>query len=85
MIEKVVTRRSLEEASDPRHDLVYWLSRTPEERIAAVEFLRRQMHGDSGRIQRVARVFRREPHGELVELDLAARKAECNREPGTES
>jgi hypothetical protein len=37
------------------------LSKTPEERIAAVEFLRRKQHGYSIRLQRVARVIQREP------------------------
>ena len=85
VMEKVVTRWKLGDPAAEKADLVYWLSRSPEERIAAVDFLRRQMHGDSARLQRVARVFRRRPHGELVEPDLVTRKAECNKEPGTES
>ena len=84
-MEKVVTRWKSGDPAAEKADLAYWLSRTPEERIEAVELLRRQMHGDPGRLQRVARVFRRGPHGELVEPDLVTRKAECNKEPGTES
>ena len=37
-------------------DLVYWLNKTPNERIEAVEFLRRQYHGNTKRLQRIARV-----------------------------
>lgn len=39
----------------------YWLSRTPEERLAAVEALRRRIHGDdydASGIARVARIMR---------------------------
>jgi hypothetical protein len=47
-----------------RDDLRWWLSRTPEERIAAVEQLRREHHqikeGDAEpRLQRVCRVVQR--------------------------
>jgi hypothetical protein len=28
-----------------KEDLAYWLSKTPEERIEAVELLRKQLHG----------------------------------------
>ncbi len=42
MIEKVVSIHSLHDRSGPQRDLAFWLSKTPEERLAAVEFLRRQ-------------------------------------------
>lgn len=58
MIEKVVNRRRLQDSS-VRQDLAYWLSKTIEERYAAVDFLRRQYHGDSVRLQRVVRVVKR--------------------------
>lgn len=45
MIKKVVTKRKLSETSD-RDDVAYWLSRPPEERIAAVEFLGKQHYGE---------------------------------------
>jgi hypothetical protein len=35
------------------------LARTPEERVQAVELLRRQRHGSTGRLQRIARVVQR--------------------------
>jgi len=45
--------------SDARSNLEYWLSKTPEERISAVEELRRQWIGTEQRLQRVVRVIRR--------------------------
>jgi len=78
--EKVVTRWKLGDPAAEKADLAYWLGRPPEERIAAVEFLRRQMHGTLPPLQRVARVFRRGPNGDLIEEDLAARKTEGRAE-----
>jgi len=59
MIQKTVTKISLKESSNGIRDLTYWLSRTPEERVAAVDYLRRQLHGSSNRLQRSARVIQR--------------------------
>ncbi len=59
MIEKVVTRRPLHDASSVKEDLAYWLSKTPEERVAAVDYLRKQHHGNTARLQRSARVIQR--------------------------
>ena len=59
MIEKVVTRRPLHDASSEKEDLAYWLSKTPEERVAAVDYLRKQHHGNTARLQRSARVIQR--------------------------
>ena len=59
-LQKVVTKLTLEEASDPRRDLKYWLSRPSSERIAAVEYLRKQYYGDAGRIQKVVRIVKME-------------------------
>ena len=44
-----------EERTRPR--LRYWLSQPPEERVAAVEFLRRQVDGSGVRLLRVHRVL----------------------------
>jgi hypothetical protein len=60
MIEKVVRKYSLRDPAATRADLEYWLSRPLEERIAAVEFLRRQMHGDLPPLQRVVRIIKRQ-------------------------
>jgi hypothetical protein len=56
MIRKIVQVHRLDSHLEMRQNLEYWLGRPPEERIAAVEELRRQVYGDSHRLQRVARV-----------------------------
>jgi hypothetical protein len=57
MIERVVKKVDLKKHLSVKEDLAYWLSKTPQERIAAVELLRRQYHGSSARLQRTARVI----------------------------
>lgn len=44
MIQKVVKKRRLKEQGSVREELAHWLGRKPEERIAAVEYLRRQYY-----------------------------------------
>ncbi len=56
MIKKVVKKVSLNDNS-VKADLEYWLSKSPEERIEAVEILRRQFYGDTARLQRVVKVI----------------------------
>ena len=60
MIEKVVKKATLSEFDEVKENLRYWLSKTPEERISAIEVLRRQHIGATARLQRVARVIQRE-------------------------
>jgi hypothetical protein len=56
-MQKVITRTTLKAAS---RDRAYWLTRTVEERIAAVEVLRRQALAANAdaeqRLQRVCRI-----------------------------
>jgi hypothetical protein len=59
MIQKTVVKRTLSQHFAARENLAYWLSRSPEERLSAVEILRRQYYGNSARLQRVARVIQR--------------------------
>ena len=59
MIEKVVNKRNLKDSSSISKDLAYWLSKTPDERVATVDYLRRQYHGSTARLQRSARVTQR--------------------------
>jgi hypothetical protein len=59
MIEKVVHKAKLHDHNEIRQNLDYWLSRTPEERVAAVEFYRRQVYGDIPPIQKVVHVIKR--------------------------
>lgn len=61
MIRKVVTRHVLGDPQARIRDRDYWLSLPPCERWAAVDFLRRQLHGDTERLQRIARVIQRKP------------------------
>jgi hypothetical protein len=57
MIRKVVNKLSLKDSSSAKGSLAYWLSKTAEERVAAVENLRRQMNGSSERLQKTIRVI----------------------------
>ena len=61
MIQKIVKKHRLQEHTATQDDLAYWLSKTPEERVATVDYLRRQYYGNTTRLQRVARVVQRPP------------------------
>ena len=58
---KVIIRKLKD--SDERRDYEYWMSRTPQERLEAVEFLRVQwykMHNERPkRLRRIHRAFKR--------------------------
>ncbi len=58
-MEKVVRKRNLKQFSEIKENLVFWLSKSPEERISAVEHLRREQHGSGARLQRTARIVQR--------------------------
>ncbi len=58
-IKKVVRRERLEDLCEVSDNLAYWLSRSPAERVAAVEQLRSTHAGTSARLQRLARVVQR--------------------------
>ena len=58
MIQKVITKRNMDDSSI-LDDLAYWQNCSPEERISAVEILRRQYYGGSGRLQRISRIVER--------------------------
>jgi hypothetical protein len=61
MIQKIVKKHRLHERTTAQDDLAYWLSKTPEERVATVDYLRTQYYGNAARLQRVARVVQRSP------------------------
>jgi hypothetical protein len=61
MIQKIVKKHRLHERTTTQDDLAYWLSKTPEERVATVDYLRTQYYGNATRLQRVARVVQRPP------------------------
>ena len=56
-LQRVLRVTSFSEQERTRPALAYWRSRPPAERIAAVEFLRRQFHGSGARLRRVHRVL----------------------------
>ena len=58
MIQKVITKRNMDDSSI-LDDLAYWQKRSTEERISAVEILRRQYYGSTGRLQRFSRIVER--------------------------
>jgi hypothetical protein len=45
MIEKVIRIKNLNDKSLISDDLKYWQSKSPEERVATVDYLRKQYHG----------------------------------------
>lgn len=59
MIKKVIRKGNLQNMQSAKEDLLYWLSRPEEERVAAVDYLRKQYYGSAERLQRVARVIQR--------------------------
>jgi hypothetical protein len=58
MIQKVIVKRDMRSYFSIKADLAYWLSRPPEERVATVDYLRKQCYGSSTRLQRSARVVK---------------------------
>jgi hypothetical protein len=56
MIERKVAKHVMGGYDEIRENRQYWLSRSPEERVSAVEILWRETHGSSARLQRVASV-----------------------------
>lgn len=58
-LRRSITVLSPEQHASPHNASAYWQSRPPDERVAAVEFLRKQMHGSGARLQRVLRVTER--------------------------
>ena len=59
MIRKTVKKFRLKDYSEIKQNLQYWLNKQPQERIAAVDSLRRQIYGDTKRLQRTARIIQR--------------------------
>ena len=59
MIKKVIRKGNLHSLQSAGEDLAYWLTRPAEERVATVDYLRKQYYGNSARLQRVARIIKR--------------------------
>ncbi len=60
MIKKTARKIKLQDTSQINKDLNYWLNLPSQERLAAVELLRRQIYGHPKRLQRTARVVHRQ-------------------------
>ena len=60
MIQKVINKKDLDSHDEIQQNRQYWLSRPPEERIAAVEFYRRQVYGDNypQGLQRIVKIIK---------------------------
>ena len=59
MIKKIVHKNNLRNLQSSKEDILYWMSRPAEERIAAVDYLRQQYYGTTERLQRVIRITQR--------------------------
>jgi len=57
MILKIVKKMDLKKSNSIAEDLKFWLNKSPEERVSTVEYLRRQYHGSTVRLQRVIKVI----------------------------
>lgn len=58
-MKKVIRKGNLQNLQSAKNDLMYWLSRPANERVATVDYLRKQYYGSTGRLQRVAQVIQR--------------------------
>jgi len=59
MIKKIIKKGDSGGDSFKEADLAYWLTKTSQERVEAVEILRRQNDGNAARLQRVVKVVQR--------------------------
>lgn len=56
---KIYKIKDINDPDSAKDDFKFWLTKTPEERISAVELLRRQRHGNTARLQRVVNIIKR--------------------------
>lgn len=61
MLQRQVRIRPLADRASSEDDASFWRRQPPAARLAAIEFLRRQIYGAPARLLRIARVLRREP------------------------
>jgi len=59
MLKKLVVKKNLSDHDEIKENLAFWQAATTSERISAVEHLRRQYHGNTIRLQRIFRIFKR--------------------------
>ena len=73
MIEPVVNKFGMKDFNEIKQNLEYWLSRPPSERVAAVDYLRKQLYGDSIRLNkkvvRVTNLTENKPDLEALDQD----------------
>jgi hypothetical protein len=58
-LDKTIVRKARLSETSVKDELKYWLSKKPEERISAVEILRRQQYAGTPRLQRTVRIAKR--------------------------
>ena len=56
-MKKIVKKRKLGDTTYIKDDIAFWLSKSSQERVAAVDYLRRQYHGSTTRLQRSVRII----------------------------
>ena len=56
---KIVKKTRIDDPQLVKDEVLYWLSRPSQERIAVVDYLRVLNYGNTARLQRVARVIQR--------------------------
>jgi hypothetical protein len=59
MKDRLIQLKNVSKKSAP-DDVAYWMSKSPQERFSAVEFLRPQWYETPPRLQRVFRIVQRE-------------------------
>lgn len=59
MNRNIVKKTRIDDPQLVKDEVLYWLSRPSQERIAAVDYLRKVNYGSTARLQRVARVIQR--------------------------
>ena len=56
MLKKTVKIRNLNDYDEIMDNLEYWLAKSRDDRVAAVNTLRKELHGNTIRLQRTARI-----------------------------
>lgn len=59
MIKAVVSKKDLNNYSEIRENRTYWLQQPAKTRVHTVDYLRKQQHGSSERLQRSVRIIQR--------------------------
>ncbi|MBU1260611.1 MAG: hypothetical protein KKE31_04100 [Planctomycetes bacterium] len=53
----IASLHRLDGFSEIKENLQYWLTKTPQERLEVVDYLRSQVNGNTERLQRVVKVI----------------------------